>query len=315
MHVALGTMLFGTRVDEAQAFALLDRFVERGGRWIDTANCYAFWLSESGRGDDSERVIGNWLRARPGVREHVRISTKIGAEPVGAEGWRGWPANREGLSPAAVNAAVRGSLDRLGVERIDLLWLHQEDRSTRIEATVDALAEFTADGTVGRVGASNHPAWLVERARLHARGAGLAQIDVVQLAATYLRPRPGAHVPGNDHRFGRLSDEQLDHAVSEGLELWGYTPLLRGAYDQPDRAVPDAFDHHGSERRLEALHEVAAQTGLRPGQVVLAWLAGGTQPIRPIVGMSRIEHLDAALDAVAVDLPDELRARLDTVAP
>jgi aryl-alcohol dehydrogenase-like predicted oxidoreductase len=138
--LALGTRLFGTRVPDADAFALLDRFVERGGKWIDTADCYAFWLSRSGRGEDSERVIGQWLAARPGVRDRVKLSTKIGGEPVGADSWRGWPGNREGLGAAAVQAAIDGSLGRLGVDTIDLLWLHQEDRSVPIEETVDAIA-------------------------------------------------------------------------------------------------------------------------------------------------------------------------------
>lgn len=315
MRLALGTMLFGTRVGEVDAFALLDCFVERGGSWVDTADCYAFWLSESGRGDDSERVIGRWLAARPGAREQVRLSTKIGSEPVGDDSWRGWPANREGLGAAAVHAAIRGSLDRLGVDAVDLLWLHQEDRDGPIEATVDAIAEHTAAGRVRRVGASNHPAWRVEQARRYAVARGVRPIDAVQLAASYLQVRPGATPPGNDHRFGQLSAEQRDHAGATGLQIWAYTPLLRGALDRADRPVPDAFAHPGTDRRLAVLAAVADELGLQRGQVVLAWLAGGDPPILPIVGASTVEQLDRAMDAVSVDLPAELRARLDAVEP
>ncbi len=313
--LVLGTMLFGTRVGRDTAFALLDRFVERGGEWIDTADCYAFWLSESGRGDDSERVIGEWLAARPGVRDRVGLSTKVGAEPAGGDGWRGWPANREGLGAPAVSAALDGSLARLGVDAVDLLWLHQEDRSVPIEETVDAVAGHVAAGRVRRVGASNHPAWLVERARLHAIACGTRPVDAVQLAATYLRVRPGATPPGNDHRFGQLGGEQLDHAAATGMEIWGYTPLLRGAYDRADRPVPEVFDHPGTRRGLTVLAEVAAETGLRPGQVVLSWLAGGDPAIRPIVGATTVGRLDQAFDAVARPLPAELRDRLDAVEP
>ncbi len=308
-------MLFGTRVDERTAFALLDRFVERGGEWIDTADCYAFWLSESGRGDDSERVIGRWLAARPGVRDTVKLSTKIGAEPEGDESWRGWPANREGLGSPAVRKAIHGSLARLGVETIDLLWLHQEDRGVPIEETVDAIAGYVGAGCVRRVGASNHPAWRVERARLHAIAHGDRPIDAVQLAATYPRVRPGATPPGNDHRFGQLSDEQCDHAAETGMEIWGYTPLLRGAFDRDDREMPDVFHHAGTEKRMEALKAVAGEANKDPGQIVLAWLAHGEPRIRPIVGVSSVEQLDRAFDAVEYDLPKELRARLDAVEP
>ena len=311
--LVLGTMLFGTHIEEATAYTLLDRFVERGGRWIDTADCYAFWLSESGRGDDSERVIGRWLAARAGIRERVLISTKIGAEPVGSGSWRGWPDNREGLSPQAVQRAVEGSLARLGIDRIDLLWLHQEDRATPIEDTVDAVEGFVASGRVARVGASNHPAWRVERARCHAVERGIRPIDAIQLASTYLRVRPDATPPGNDHVFGQLSREQRDHAADTGMEVWAYTPLLRGAYDDPGREVPDAYRHDGSTRRLETLAVAADRLGMHRGQVVLSWLAGAG--VLPIVGVSSVAQLDEAIDAVSTPLPVDVRAQLDSVVP
>ena len=109
-----------------------------------------------------------------------------------------------------------------------MLWLHQEDRSTPIEETVDALAELTGAGLTRRVGASNHPAWRVERARAHARAIGSLPLDALQLNATYLRVRPGTRPPGVEHRFGVLSDEQRDYADAHGLEVWAYTPLLVG---------------------------------------------------------------------------------------
>lgn len=74
-------MYFGTRVDEATSWAILDAFVAAGGRTIDTANCYAFWASETGAGGQSEAVIGRWLAANPGVREELTIATKVGQEP------------------------------------------------------------------------------------------------------------------------------------------------------------------------------------------------------------------------------------------
>jgi aryl-alcohol dehydrogenase-like predicted oxidoreductase len=317
MHgsIALGAMLFGTRVDGPTSHAILDRFVDRGGRWVDTADCYAFWLSESGRGDDSERVIGEWLRARPGSRERVLLSTKIGSEPVGDDSWRGWPENREGLGRRAVRDATRGSLTRLGVDFVDLLWLHQEDRRVPLDETVDALGEVAAAGEARRFGASNHPAWRVEAARARSRETGAPPLDAVQLAYTYLRPRPGATPDGNDHPFGQASAEQLDHAHAEGLEVWAYSPLLRGAYDRADREPDPVFRHDGTARRLSVLREVAHETGLTPGQVVLAWLAGGDHPVIPIVGASAPEHVDSAFDAIEHGLPSELRARMDAVAP
>ncbi len=304
--IVLGAMLFGTDIDEDTSFALLDRFVERGGTWIDTADCYSFWTSATGHGGASEAVLGRWLSARPGVRERVRISTKIGAEPL----WPGsWPEHRTGLSPRAIHDAVAGSLERLGVESVDMLWLHQEDRAVPIEDTVDALAELTGAGTVRRVGASNHPAWRIERARAHARSIGSVPIDAFQLNSTYLRVRPGTRPPGVIHPFGVLSDEQRDYAAENRIETWAYTPLLSGAYDNETKPIPDVYDHPGTARRLQVLSEVAQQRGVGRGQIVLAWLlAHGT---RPILGGSKLYQLDAALDAAAIELTAEELARLD----
>lgn len=304
--LVLGAMMFGTTIDETTSFALLDRFVERGGVWIDTADCYSFWASADGQGGDSERVLCRWLAARPGVRERVKIATKLGAEPL----WAGsWPARRAGLSRRAVLDAFEGSLDRLGVESVDLLWLHQEDRATPIEETVGALAELTGSGRVRRVGASNHPAWRVERARAHARTLGAIPIDALQLNATYLRVRPGTRPPGVEHRFGVLSDEQRDYADAHALEVWAYTPLLGGAYDNPAKSIPEQYDHVGNERRLAVLGEVSAELGATRGQTVLAWhVAHG---VRPMLGGSKVDQLDAALDAVRLTLTDDQLARLD----
>jgi len=305
--LVLGAMMFGTTIDEKTSFALLDRFVERGGVWIDTADCYSFWASESGQGGDSERVIGRWLAARPGVRERVRISTKLGAEPL----WAGsWPERRAGLSRRAVLDAFAGSLDRLGVDSVDLLWLHQEDRTVPIEETVDALAELTGQGLARRVGASNHPAWRVERARAHARSIGALPLDALQLNSTYLRIRPGTLPPGVVHPFGVLSDEQLDYARTHGLEVWAYTPLLSGAYDNPEKEIPEVYDHPGTTRRLEALDTVASELGASRGQVVLAWQVA--RGIRPMLGGSRLEQLDIALDGVRLELSPEQLERLSS---
>jgi aryl-alcohol dehydrogenase-like predicted oxidoreductase len=304
--LVLGAMMFGTRIDEATSFAVLDRFVERGGAWVDTADCYAFWASDSGRGGDSERLLGRWLAARPGVRDRIRLATKLGAEPLEPGSW---PDRREGLSAAAVRAAFAGSLERLGVDRVDLLWVHQEDRSVPIEETVDALAKLTASGAVDRVGASNHPAWRVERARAHAAATGARPFDAFQLNATYLRPRPGTLPPGVAHRFGVLGDEQRDYAAEHGIEVWAYTPLLSGAYDNPAKPIPDVYDHPGNAARLAALDAVAAETGAARGQVVLAWLRA--HGIRPMLGGSRVDQLDSALDAMTLELTAAQRERLD----
>lgn len=305
LHLALGAMYFGTKQDDRESFALLDRFVAAGGTWIDTANCYSFWVDPSGHGGQSELVIGRWLRSNPGVREHIRISTKVGMEPLDGGG-------KEGLSAAAIQSAVTDSIDRLGVESVDLLWAHGEDRSTPLAETVQAFGELARDGVATRLGWSNHPMWLVERGEHLAGAAGLPGFSALQQRHSYLSPRPDVPVEGQDHPFGMVSRETLDYVRSNhGWELWAYTSLLLGAYDRPDRAFTPAYEHLGTTRRLEALRDVAAELGVPAGRVVLAWLVGGDPPIRPIVGGSRPEQLDAAIAGARLELSPDQRERLD----
>ncbi|GGZ10807.1 aldo/keto reductase [Streptomyces poonensis] len=309
VHFALGTMGFGTTVGFDASSRLLDRFVDAGGTMLDTADCYAFWSDPSGRGGQSEELVGRWLARRPGRREQVYISTKVGAEPVGPGDW---PANREGLSAPAIRAGVEGSLRRLGTDRIDLYWAHMEDRGVSLDESVEAFGALVAEGAVGRLGCSNHPVWRVERARQIARETGRAGYTALQLRHSYLQPRPGVPVPGVDHRFAWVTDEVVDYVDSEPeLSLWVYTALLNGFYARSDRPLPEAYEHPGTSRRLAALDKVAGELGVSRNQVVLAWLIGGKPGATPIVGVSTPGQLDEALAGARLRLPDEHRRLLD----
>ena len=310
--LVLGTMYFGTRTDEATSFALLDRFVEAGGTTIDTANCYAFWQSDTGAGGQSEALIGRWLAANPGLRDDLVLATKVGQEPrepgVFEAPW-------EGLFAPVVQREFERSRERLGVETIDVYWAHGEDRTVDLAETVGAFGQLVADGGVRRLGISNHPTWRVEQARGIASAQGLEPFGLLQLTTSYVEPRPGAAVPGKDHRFGFATDETADYLMTHPqLEAWAYSPLIQGSYDRSDRPLPQAYDHPGTTRRLAALRAVADELGVRPGQVVLAWLLTptATRPAwRPIAGVSSLAQLDEALAAAELELTP---AHLDALA-
>jgi aryl-alcohol dehydrogenase-like predicted oxidoreductase len=305
-EIVLGAMEFGTRIDEATSFAILDRFVERGGRWIDTANNYCFWQHPSGLGGQSEEVIGRWLAARPGQRDRVLISTKMGAQPTG-------PGAREGLAPPVVRTAIEQSLRRLGVERADLYWAHVEDRAVPIEEVVDVFGEIVTRGAATRIGASNHPAWRVERARRLAAERGVPAWTAMQLRHSYAQPRPGAPLISTGHRT--VFPETLDYVRGDpALDLWAYSTLLSGGYVRADRPLEEAYDHPGTARRLTALAGVAGDLGVTRNQVVLAWLLGGDPAVWPIVGASTVDRIDEVLDARDLKLDATLRGRLDEAA-
>ncbi|MFF3485657.1 aldo/keto reductase [Streptomyces sp. NPDC002701] len=305
-QIVLGTMDFGTRVDADRAFALLDTFVAGGGVWLDTANCYSFWADPSGVGGASERVIGAWLRARPGARDAVRIATKVRQNPLVAHSW---PQSAEGLSARAVHAGVEESLGRLGVDHVDMLWAHAEDRGVPLDETVGAFGELVAKGVTARVGAANHAAWRVERARSLAREQGVEPWTALQLRHSLVQPRPLTPLAEAGHRM--LAAEDLDLARSEGLTVWSYSSLMWGSYVRADKPLPKTYDHPGTTRVLAVLDDVARELSVTRNQVVLAWLM--RQGIDPIVGTSQVGQIEEALDARRVRLTDEHLARFSEV--
>lgn len=305
--MALGCMYFGTTVDERTAFAILDRYIELGGRWIDTSDNYSFWTSDTGFGGQSEALLGRWLRANPGA--DVLISTKVGAQPnrVG-----GFPDDLEGLEDAVVHAALAGSLERLGVPSVDLYWLHVEDPKVPVGDLAQTFGGLVADGRIRRWGMSNHPSWLFERIRGAAEHAGLAQPTAYQQRYSYYQPLPEEPVEGQPIDLGMLSPDGLDFLTrNPAVDGWVYTATLRGHYDRADRPLSREYHHPGTDRRRAALEAVSARRGLRPGQVVLAWLVSATPTLTPIVGASSVEQLEAAVAGVTTTLTDEDLATLN----
>ncbi|MFE6522336.1 aldo/keto reductase [Streptomyces sp. NPDC057794] len=306
--LALGAMLFGSVTDEATSFALLDRYVEAGGTFIDTSDNYAFWV-DGGQGGQSEELLGRWRRSR-GVGDEIVIATKLGARPL-APG-TSYTDNPEGLSAKVIRESAERSRERLGTEKLDLLYAHIEDRTVPLQETVEAFGALVAEGKVGLLGASNHATWRVERARSLAAAAGLPGYEVLQYAHTHLRPR--TDVPDDlfpDGSLGHAGPDLLGYLRAEpALTLVAYSPLLKGAYSRPER-LPADFDHPGTPARLAVLREVARETGATVNQVVLAWQIGGDLPIVPLAGVSSLAQLEENLAAVDLELTEEQRARLD----
>jgi aryl-alcohol dehydrogenase-like predicted oxidoreductase len=312
--LSLGAMLFGTVTDEPTSMAILDRYVEAGGTFIDTSNNYAFWVNQT-QGGESEALLGRWRRSR-GIGDDILIATKLAGRPIAAGLSFAETAKRsniEGLSAKTIRESAERSRDTLGVERIDLLYAHAEDPVTPLQETVEAFAELVADGTVGLLGASNHWSWRVERARNLAAAAGLPGYEVLQYHHSYLRQRfdlPGRR--SQDGNQGLLSGELISYLREEPkLALVAYSPLLGGAYVRSDKPLGPQYEHAGTAARLATLQEVAKQTGATANQVVLAWLMGGDVPMIPLVGASSVSQLDESLASVDLELTEEQRARMD----
>ncbi|HEY3501976.1 MAG TPA: aldo/keto reductase [Actinocatenispora sp.] len=307
--LSLGAMLMGTVTDEATSFAILDRYVEAGGTFVDTSDNYAFWVNGT-QGGESETLLGRW-RASRGIGAEIVVATKLGARPL-APG-TGYVDNPEGLSAKVIRESADASRERLGVDRLDLLYAHIDDHTVPQAETVEAFGELVADGTVGLLGVSNQWTWRIERARNLAAARGLPGYEVLQYHHTYLRRRTDQPSELSPDGGPGTADGDLLSYVREhrDLTLVAYSPLLSGAYTRADKPLDAELDHPGTPRRLDALRAVAAETGATVNQVVLAWLIGGEVPVVPLVGASSVAQLDESLAAVDLDLTDDQRARLD----
>ncbi|MDW4910793.1 aldo/keto reductase [Streptomyces sp. ADMS] len=303
--LCLGSMYFGTRVDSETSMAILDRFLEAGGNFIDTANTYAFW-EPGANGEESETLIGHWLKSRR-AHERVVISTKAGARPSGPGEW---PANAEGLSGPVLRDQLKASLQRLGVDRIGIYYAHIEDRSTPVEETAQAFARLVEEGLMAVPGCSNYPAWRIAESREAAQRHGWPDFRCVQQMHTYLQPLGGGFFPGGGQRY--TTDELLDYGRAHPeFTLLAYSPLLSGAYTREERTVPDFYRHPGLPQRMRTLMEVAAELGATPNQVVLAWMMQSEPAWLPVLGVSSVAQLDECLGALDLVLSEDTRIQLD----
>ncbi|MEF3404601.1 aldo/keto reductase [Agromyces sp. CCNWLW203] len=307
--ICLGTMQMGTKIDEATSFAILDRFVEAGGTFIDTANNYSFW--DNGHGRDSEDVIGRWLASRGG-RGRLRIATKLGAAkkdpalPLSNTE----PTNFQGLGDV-IGREARESAKHLGVDRLDVVYGHVDDLETPLAETVGAFGALQEDGLVGISGISNVAVWRVVEAREEALRQGVAPYGLVQQQHSYIYPQP---------KLGRqnfVTPELLSYAASTGVDgrpplaVTAYSPLHQGALTRTDKPLWGGVDHPTTVARIQLLHEVARDIGATPNQVALAWLLGREVPVIPVVGPSSVAQLEEVLGAAELDLDPEVRERLD----
>jgi aryl-alcohol dehydrogenase-like predicted oxidoreductase len=311
-QLALGAMLMGTDTDEPTSFTMLDRYLDTGGSFVDTADCYAWWTGPGRTGGESESVLGRWFASR-GNRDRVFLSTKGSgwvADPEIQRG-KGWPAKYVGAGAQTLRDSLDGSLRRLGTDHIDLYYVHVDDRATPLEETLEALAGFVAAGKIRHVGWSNVRTWRLERILGLCERNGWPAPVALQEQHSYLRPT------GSANTLSIVDNERLDHLrANPRISLVAYSPILKGIYDDPAKrdGHPSMTDYIGpdSDARLAELTELAAELDVRPNQLVLAWLLHQTDPTTvALIGPRTLDQFDAAMSALNVKLTEDQLARLD----
>ncbi len=296
--LGLGTLRFGTLNSYEESAELLDLYLEAGGRFLDTANCYNQWAANA-KGGESEVVLGRWLRER-GNRDDLFIASKVGF------GYENVP---DGLAADTIVAACEESLRRLGTDHIDLFYAHKDDPNTPLEETLTAFTRLKESGKIRFAGASNFLAWRLADADAIAAQKGLTEFTCVEQRCTYLRPQPGGYFFPQ-----RLVTEDLaTYCDARGKTMLPYTPLLRGAYVRSDRPIAKAYQGPDTEARLAALQDVSQELGATPNQVVLAWMMQRQPPMIPIFSAGTPAHLKENLGAVNVTLSAAQMTKLTMV--
>ena len=300
--IALGTMTFGVETDEAEAHRQLDAFVEAGGTMIDTADVYG--------GGESERIIGRWLAANPGV--DVVLATKGRFAP---------PPGSAGASRRSLVRSLDASLERLGVDAVDLYLVHGWEDRTPVEETLDVLSSFARQGRIHSIGWSNTTGWQLARIMTTARLGGHVVPTVVQ--------------PQYNLLDRNIEHEVLPCAMAEGLAVTPWSPLgggwLTGKYtrdtrptgatrlgEDPGRGV-EAYDTRNTDRTwkiLETVQQVAERHDRPMPHVALAWLLTRPAVASVIIGARTLDQLSQLLDAATLELgEDDLRLLTQVSAP
>ncbi|KQM46699.1 alcohol dehydrogenase [Sphingomonas sp. Leaf208] len=294
--LVLGGNVFGWTADRAASFAVLDAFVAGGGTMIDTADVYSAWV-DGHQGGESESMIGEWLKAS-GKRDDVLIATKVGMLP--GEGG-------EKLAPARIAAAAEASLKRLGTDRIDLYYAHQDDESQSQEAVLEAFGKLVDAGKVRVIGASNFHAARLKSAVEAAKTSDLPRYHVLQ---------PEYNLVSRTKFEGELQD----YCVTENIGVLPYYGLASGFLTGKYRTKDDLSQSVRGGRMgellegtgkavLDAMDSVVEATGATHAQVALAWLIAQPGVTAPIASATSVKQIEDLLPAMTLELSkDQLDA-------
>jgi 1-deoxyxylulose-5-phosphate synthase len=297
-RIGLGMMSFGDparqswALDEEQAEPLVRRAADGGVFFFDTADGYS--------DGESERITGRLLKRLFASREDYVLATKV-FYPTGRS------ANDAGLSRKHVMAAIDASLRRLGTDYVDLYQVHRWDDATPIEETMAALHDIVRAGKARYLGASTMRAWQFAKAQTAAERAGLTRFVSMQ------------------NRYSLVNREEeremIPLCLDQGVGVFPYSPLARGLLAgkrgvrrSTSRSREDGRAYRDADLAIaDVVQEIARERGVSAAEVALAWLLARPGVIAPIVGATRVQHVDDALAATRLELTADERERLEAL--
>ncbi len=297
-RLCLGTMNFGPHTTEPDSFKIMDRALELGVNFFDTANVYG-WKKGEGV---TEKIIGRWLAQGGGRREKIVLATKV----YGVMG--DWP-NESKLSAYHICRACDESLKRLQTDHIDLYQMHHIDRETPWEEIWQAMETLVRQGKVLYVGSSNFAGWHIAQAQ----GAAAARhfMGLISEQCIY------------NLAVRQVEMEVLPACRAYGLGVIPWSPLAGGllagalASAAEGRRASEDFRKRVEKNRaaLEKFEGLCGELGEKPAHVALAWLLRNPVVTAPIIGPRVDDQLDGAVHALDIQLPEEVVAKLDEIWP
>jgi aryl-alcohol dehydrogenase-like predicted oxidoreductase len=291
--------VFGWTLDEERSFAVLDAYVEAGGNFIDTADSYG--RHGPGGPGASERIIGRWIAAR-GNRERLVIATKVGISP-----------ERLGLSETTIRQGAEDSLERLGIDSVDLYYAHKDDPDTPLEETLAAFGELLDEGKIRHAAASNYSASRLREALRIGKREGMASYVALQPHYNLLER-------------GEYEGELAEVCTQNDLACIPYFGLARGfltgkyrrdgePVDSPRAAgVRESYFNERGFAVLDALDEIAAAHATTVAAVALAWLVAQPTVLAPIASATSPEQLAEILPSAGLELSAIELERLSAIS-
>jgi aryl-alcohol dehydrogenase-like predicted oxidoreductase len=298
-RLCLGTMNFGPQTTEADSYAIMDKALELGINFFDTANVYG-WKKGEGV---TEQIIGRWFAQGGGRREKVVLATKVYNE------MGDWP-NEKHLSALHIRRACEASLKRLQTDHIDLYQMHHIDRNTPWEEIWQAMEQLVREGKVLYVGSSNFAGWHITQANEIARSRHF--MGLVSEQSLY------------NLAVRNVELEVVPACLEYGLGMIPWSPLNRGTLagalkkKMEGRMVWEGarlIEEGNLRPQLEQYEALCDELGEHPASVALAWLLHQPVVAAPIIGPRTIEHMEANLRAVDLKLDEQTLQRLDQIWP
>jgi NDP-hexose C3-ketoreductase / dTDP-4-oxo-2-deoxy-alpha-D-pentos-2-ene 2,3-reductase len=300
-RLCLGTMNFGPQTTEPDSFTIMDRALEHGINFFDTANVYGWKIGEG----LTEQIVGRWFAQGGGRRDKVVLATKAFGR------MSEWPNDR-GLSARHLIQACDGSLRRMQTDWIDLYQMHHIERSTPWEEIWQAMEVLVAQGKIRYVGSSNFAGWhLVQAQESAARRHFLGLVSEQCIYNLLTR---------------HVELEVLPAAQRYGIGIIPWSPLHGGALGGALRKLAEGTAGRAASGRadevlarhrpaIEAFEKLAADLGHDPANVALGWLLAQPAVTAPIIGPRTVEQLDESLGALSVSLDEQTLAKLDELFP